>query len=226
MFLEVCVMKKFSWTIFALLLCGFLPTVSNGQLITIGIEATVDYLHDANNLLEGKVHIGSIITGTYTYDTSTLDTNPAADIGDYFHYNTPCGVVLNLEGFIFTTDFNNVNFLAEMINNYQGQPRDNYLIGSSNNLPLDNGVQVNGISWQLDDYGGTALSSTALPTTAPVLSDWDWQSIGIGGGIGGTPPCYTYSFGISANVTSAVLIPEPISLVLLGIGILALRKHK
>jgi hypothetical protein len=78
-------MKKFSWTVFALLLCGFLPAVSNGQLITISIEATVNYLNDGHNLLQDKVHIGDTITGTYTYDTNTPDTNPASKIiGDVY----------------------------------------------------------------------------------------------------------------------------------------------
>jgi hypothetical protein len=57
---------------------------------------------------------------------------------------------------------------------------------------------TNTIDWQLDDSTQTALSSTALPRTAPVLSNW--QSIfGLSISSMGDD-----SFLIRANVTSAV----------------------
>ena len=220
-------MKTRLWKIIfaVLILCAF-SLNSSAEIITIGIEARVDNVEDYDNLLEGKVTVGSLITGTYTYDTSTLDTNPASDIGDYFHYNVPCGIVLNLEDFVFTTDFNNVKFLVEIANVSSGFS-DTYLIRSYNNLPLDNGVQVDDISWQLEDNTGTALSNTELPITAPVLSDWQYDNnLVITGGIGGTPPCYEKTFAIAADVTSAVLIPEPMSLFLFGLGLLVIRFFK
>jgi hypothetical protein len=206
-----------------MLLLSFTPV--RAEIIKIGLTGLVDYVNDPYNLLEGKVSIDNLIIGYYTYDTATPDTSPATDVGDYFHYSMPCGVVLNLEDFVFTTDFNNVKFLMEMVNDYQGQPRDNYLIRSYNNLFLYNGVDVDHISWQLDDYGGTALSSTALPTTAPVLSDWDYNTLYISGGIGGTPPCFDEAFHIQGYVTSVYLIPEPASLILLAIGSLVLNRR-
>jgi hypothetical protein len=217
-------MKKIISTIGCfLLLFSFAP--ARAEIITIGLTGLVDSVDDPYNLLEGKINVNDVITGTYTYDTATPDTNPASDIGDYFHYSMPCGVVLNLEDFVFTTDFNNVNFLMEMVNDYQGQPRDNYLIRSYKNLFLYNGVDVDHISWQLDDYGGTALSSTALLTMAPVLSDWDYNNLILRGGVGGTPPCYEKTFQINGHVTSAYLIPEPVTILLLAAGVLALKRR-
>ncbi|MCJ7777770.1 MAG: PEP-CTERM sorting domain-containing protein [Sedimentisphaerales bacterium] len=190
--------------------------------ITIEITGEVTNFSDGTGLLN-TIHVGSIFSGSYTYDTSTPDTNPALDLGDYFHYNTPCGIDLTVGGFVFKTDPNNIKLLVEVSNNYSYQ--DNYLVRSYNNLFLYNGVDVDHISWQLDDYSGTALSSTALPTTAPVLSDWDYNNLIISGGIGGTPPCYEKTFAISAEVTSVVLIPEPMSLFLFGLGGLLIRKR-
>jgi hypothetical protein len=54
------------------------------------------------------------------------------------------------------------------VNDYNGS--DDYLLLSYNNTST--GPAVEYISWQLDDPMQTALSSAALPSTAPVLSSW------------------------------------------------------
>jgi hypothetical protein len=167
----------------ALIFCIFSPADNaHAALITIGIEAVVDYVNDPDNLLEGKVNIGDIIIGSYAYDTSTPDTNPASDVGEYLHFSPPCGVLFMVGGFTFMSDPNNTNFGVGVTNNYQGLMQDYYGFGSRNNLSLSNGVLVEYISWSLSDYSGTALSSTALPTTAPVLSDWDYSELNMWGG--------------------------------------------
>jgi hypothetical protein len=95
------------------------------------------------------------------------------------------------------------------------------LIRSDNNLSLYQGVSIDTISWQLDDYSGMALSSDALPTTAPVLSDWPdtFDHLYIHGQSFGS------SFFIRAPVTSAELVPEPATIALLALGGLFLRKR-
>ena len=103
---------------------------------------------------------------------------------------------------------------------------DSYGIRSFYNSTVLNGVQVDGLSWALGNYGNTAISSTALPTTAPILSDWDYSTLSITGGTGGTAPCYAKTFGIGATVTSAVLVPEPMSILFFSFSLLALRKQK
>ena len=88
---------------------------------------------------------------------------------------------------------------------------DGYLLRSYNNLPLSNDTSVDEISWQLNDPSASVFSSDALPTTAPVLEDW--QSI-YGLRLHGERGEYI----IDATVTSA--IPEPATLLLFGWGIL------
>jgi len=219
---------KFKKVIFAILVCIFLPTVLNGQLITIGIEATVNYLNDNDNLLEGKVTLGSTITGTYTYDTNTPDTNPASETGDYIHYNLPFGITLTVGGITFMSDPQNTMFKIGMTNATPGQMfNDSYGIRSFYNFLILDAVQVNELSWALVDSSNTALSDIILPTNAPHLSDWNSTNVlSIGGGKGGIPPCYDKTFNIHAEVTSVVLIPEPTSLFLFCFSLLALRKHK
>jgi hypothetical protein len=198
--------------VFAILvLCAFSFNTS-AQIITIGIEAVVDNI-DNPALFEGKIHVGSTITGTYTYDTSTPDTNPASDQGEYVYYSSPYGVSLIVGGLAFMSDPVDTDFGIGITNDSNG---DWYGFISRHNLPLLNNTLDN-ISMILCDFSGNAISSTALPSIAPVLSDWSNDNELYIGGNG---------FNINAQVTSAVLIPEPISVLLFGFSLLALRNHK
>jgi len=193
---------------------------AKAALITIAIKATVDYVNSvANYYLEGQISPGDIITGTYTYESTTVDTNPSSGVGDYEHYTKPCGIRLTVGGFVFQTDPDSFMFLLEIINDYtSGGLHDAYGLISYNNLELSNGTPVSSISWWLEDPTANALSSTDLPTTAPVLSDWQ-SEIGLCLDVG-------RSGGIVSHVTSAVVIPEPATILLLSMGVLVLRKRQ
>ncbi len=99
------------------------------------------------------------------------------------------------------------------------QSGDDYFVSSYLNLYLHNGVNVEDFFWHLNDSTGTALSSDDLPTTAPVLSDWDDNRLYISGG-----PRET-KFWFDATVTSAEIIPEPGTLLLLLLGAALLKKR-
>jgi hypothetical protein len=197
---------------------SFWTLPAQATLITIQIEGVVDNVMDAGNYLEGKIKPGNIITGFYTYESTTPDSNPIPQVADYLHHAAPCGISLTVGGFDFKTDPANVDFLVEIINDYtSGGLQDNYGLISYNNLPLSNGVSVDSIYWRLTDLSATALSSTELPTTAPVLEDWQLNHLRLDG--------VKDAFHISAHVTSA--IPEPATALLFGLGVgLLLRKRR
>jgi len=73
----------------------------------------VDYVGDPYNYLNGMVNVGDLITGTYTYDTNTPDSNPSSHVGDHEHFAYPCGFSLSVGGLDFTTDPADTYFFVE-----------------------------------------------------------------------------------------------------------------
>ena len=195
----------------------FTSTAAQASIVEIAITATINYVRDDGNRLEGNIHVNDIIMGTYTYEPATLDTNPSLQVGDYQHYASPYGMFLTVGGFEFKTNPANTNFLVEIVNNNAGI--DGYLVRSYSNLPLSNGAGVDIISWQLADYSCTALSTDVLPVTAPVLTAWpSVNELQLDGGREG-------EYFIAATVTSAQLVPEPATLLLLGLGVVLLKRR-
>jgi hypothetical protein len=185
---------------------------TNATIVTIGLTGEITYSELS------IFHVGDIITGSYTYDTDALDRNLSPNIGLYEYTSSPYGIYLDVGDFVIQTDPEHVDFFISLGDNSYGD--DHYLLRSYNNLPLTNGLPVWHISWQLDDFSGTALSSDHLPAWPPVLEDW--QSIyGL---------MVTFGFkggaGIRAQVISVELVPEPTTVVLLILGaVFSLRKR-
>src|SRR3712207_1697056 len=102
--------------------------------VTIALTATVAAVEDPAQLLGGAIRPGDSVTGTYTYNTGTNDTNTLPTVGDYWHTTAPYGMSLTVGGRVFQTDPQNVRLLVEVANNHNS--RDGYLVHSYNNRPL------------------------------------------------------------------------------------------
>jgi len=182
--------------------------------ITIEITGEVTNFSDGTGLLN-TIHVGSIFSGTYTYDSSTVDSGE----GHHLH-SSPYGIDLSLGGYEFKTAPTHVDqFDMWIINDGVGNGiKDYYLVRSHENALLPMGISVNLIRWDLNDSTHTALSSAVLPTTAPSLAAWDYNYVEIYGGNsqGG--------FYLGGRVTQAV--PEPLSVVLMMMGMLFIRRRR
>lgn len=191
-----------------------MATFAQAELITIAIEAVVDTVEDSGNYLEGQVDVCDVITGYYTYESTTSDTNPSDYIGNYEHSISPYGIFLTVGGFNFQTDLTDVDFLLSVVNAGGPYTSDDYVIASDKNLDLSNGTPVEIISWALSDSTTNALSSDYLPTNAPILLDWQFNHLRLEG---------DRTFLIDAHVISAT--PEPTTILLLLAGTALLRKR-
>jgi hypothetical protein len=215
---------KLSFAVLAFVLCvSFAP--AQAETIKIGLTGVVDSVGDSYNLLGGKIQANDIITGFYTYDSLMSNSAPEPEYEGWYQYTTsPYGMSLTVGDITFQTDSENVNFGIEVSNNFYGESRDIYVMNSNNNLSLANGLSIDNLHWQLDDYSGTALSDTALPLEPPDLSKWS-NSLSIMGGQYPFPsPGEKTLFEIIGHVTEVHLVPEPISLCLLAFGGLFLRR--
>ena len=124
------------------------PTKSPG-IITIKIDAQVTNVQDSNNLLEGKIQINDSITGKYTYDSETPDSEPDPKLGYYKYNSSTFGIEIKAGGFIFKTDPSDVNFEIQIYNDYliYYDICDVYFVASNNNSQLSNGLLVSYIQW-------------------------------------------------------------------------------
>jgi len=189
---------------------------AKAELVTIYITAEIDGVSDPYDFFGGAIKVGDVITGAYTYDTSTADSSQSPKIGNYWHNLPPAGTSLSVGGIEFKTDPTNVKFFIGIVNDYP--PRDNYGFISDRNIPLANGVVVDSIYWILEDRTGSAISTDVLVTSVPVLDDWSFNRLLISG------PDRGQSFGITSHVTSAV--PEPATIVLLAAGAVLASRRK
>jgi len=189
---------------------------AQAEWVTIQIEGVVDYVEDFGDYLGGQIIEGSVMTGWYKYDMDVSDSDSSLKVGNYWQNNSPAEIYFEIEGFVFRSDPDNLNIIIEMVNDYPSG--DSYLVGSSHNLSITPDIPVQGITLGFNDYSGNALSSDALPATAPNLQDWQENSFSISS---------DRNFNFSGTIYSAV--PEPATLLFLSLGTVGLyfrKSHK
>ncbi|HEY7191298.1 MAG TPA: hypothetical protein VH436_32320 [Vicinamibacterales bacterium] len=152
--------------LFAAILVLLWTTSAAAQDVTVSFSGTLT-LVDSSPFPE--LTVGVPFSGSYTYSLATTDTNSFPQVGDYFHIGSQYGVTVTIGTHTFRTDPQNVNFLVELVNDYQNL--DNFVFHSYNNVNTDSAI-VQMISFQLDDPTQTALTNVSLPTGALDLSRW------------------------------------------------------
>ena len=195
-----------------LLSCGGLA-----QAIPVTIQISGNVTSANGSALPSTIYKDVTFTGTYTYESSTIDSG-----GGHYVHNEPYGITISLGGYEFKTAPNHVGQFDMRIGNDNplNGLHDYYTVFSDENVSVPFiGSTIGYISWTLSDSTHDALSSTALPVIAPELTDWDYNHFEI------------YGFGsgsllIDGTVTQAILVPEPLTGVLMAMGVLFFRRRR
>ncbi|MCW8957194.1 MAG: hypothetical protein OQL09_09950, partial [Gammaproteobacteria bacterium] len=163
-------LKKYLLTVFTGL--ALLATSVQAELITINVSATVNHVDDMGNVLGGQLTPGDIITGSYTYDTATIDRDTSPEFGNYPHASGVGNMSFTVNGINFSSDQSAPDdSYAIAIENYSNI--DIYRVMSFMNQTLPSGARIDFLGIDLADFTGTAINSDALPTTAPDLSGYE-----------------------------------------------------
>lgn len=194
-----------------LLLAGGLVQAA---LVTIQISGNVTSA--SGSALPATIIAGTTsFTGTYTYDSSAIDSNPTNDKFGEYRYNAPYGINVSLGGYEFKTAPAHTEKFSVLLDMYYGN-RYYYTVKSSQNITFPGDIAVEEIRWTLGDSTRTVPTSDALPVTEPILAEWDYNVFSISGP----------NLLIQGTVEEAVLIPEPLTVALMAIGTVFLRRRR
>lgn len=209
--------------LFAILALGAVNL--QAAIITVEVEGIVNSIGTQGGFsLDGSIDIGSLMTGSCSYDTQTSDLGS----GSY----AMISISMTVGNYTFTHDP-----MAPDPAYFTVYTVDPVYIASGDALRFDGTVYIDGSPKTYDDitWGWTYLelfnlwtsSSEYIPTDAlPDLDSWPELSVfdirrAFQTRFYGEGDDY---FGIYGDVTSLTIVPEPSTLLLLGLGVLMLRK--
>ncbi len=187
---------------------------------TFDYEGTVSVVQDGTGMLDGSIVVGGSFSGSYTFESTTLDIDERSNVGTYPQF-FPNNMSLNIGNYAASFDF--VIIVGNDLPEYTHPASyDRYFVGSSENFSVP-GLGVVGASIDLRAHsstpsGGPPFASDMLPLTPPALDEF-YQ----GGGFAG------FRFGQGTLVVAGVLTcltPEPASLLLLALGGLVVMRRR
>jgi hypothetical protein len=172
------------------------------NMVTFNVSATVREINDYNNILGNTIHVGDPISGSYTFNTNTPDSDPTPEYGFYEH--TPgsgnFGFDITIANTNLKTNTSTDNFNIIIANANGNITWDSYGVDNfGTQQPFVNNTVVDNMGIYLDDPSGSIVTSTSLTDQPPALTGSGYKDFHIGGTSGA--PNYFY-FSIVATVDS------------------------
>lgn len=196
------------------LVCGALlfagAAHANADLLTVNLKARVMDVYDQGGVLGAAVTVGQSVNGSYTYDLAVPDSDTSPQWGHYAQWQGKIKVSIGAFEFETRGDASQWDsVVAVHPSDWPGSYQGFFRIMSWANQPLSNGASVHHMDVDFSDFSGRAPLNDALPTDAPVLTNYsDGGRIYIGGEHNGQ------YFGIMLRIESAALPTDESDLVI------------
>lgn len=170
---------------------------------------------DVSAALFPSLNAGHALTGSYTFNTATVDSNPSANIGRY--NGTIQALTVNLVPAIGPTYTATLGNSGSNFIEVRNQPSsDRYLLQAPLTGPSVNGYSPLRFRIELIDPSATAFANDSLPSSPPSLSSFAASRFRIvfedGSG----------NARVRGTLTSLTAVPLPTAVILFGAGLLAL----
>lgn len=211
-------------------------TVARAEVVRFDFDGTItnrfnNGLPNPSDIFGLTVNVGDAVSGSFTIDTSamqfgSLNGSVGGSAAGYTQ-SQPLDIRVNLGGGLFSSDG---DFASSIANDYQDNtispPFEQFSVSdgvssgtqdvSGDTILLDGNQETARLSISFTDNEATAFDSTMLPTALD-LSMFEISE----GTISGTRPSgqfnpFFYQAAFRVDSISAVAIPEPSSLVVLG----------
>ena len=190
------------------------PTSSN--IVTFNVVATVREVYDYDNVLGSAINVGDPISGTYTFNTDTPDSDPNLEYGRYEHFpgSGNYGFDINIATYNLKTN-TSTDMFAVTIGDAGGLVEwDLYSVDQySTQLPFINNSIIENMGIYIDDPTGTSVNTTALTNQPPALTGTGYKDLFIGGTGTATPGTF---FSVVADLNSITQVggceeqPDPV----------------
>ena len=178
-------MLKKSLRLLSTLLLISLSTSVQARPVTIEFTATVDFVDDYGNALNGEVAAGQTITGSYSFDTNLADTDPYPESA-FYTYPAPIppdvGFKLNIGTLTFTQSPNTSSeFNLHIYNAAGGGDSFGAMTCCGNAGNFSTGAVVSDIYLDLYSAGIDAIATTSLDGAVSAVDKFLHKMLGVYG---------------------------------------------
>lgn len=187
-------MKKAALFVSGLVLSALACAPAMAEAVRVKVTARVSHVNDNNGSLNGKIIVGTRMSGTYVYNTNTPNQSQDPQLsGEYHPYANEARVRFAAGGFVFESNqpTQGITIRIQPETTSIGQ----FFYTSNDNKTISNDTGVTEIVMRLMG-SGSVTQSNALPAVAPNLTGYHIKDVLIFG----------TSFDLRAEIESAELI--------------------